>query len=36
MMKNLQVGSRTELEIISPDPDAKLSDADFTEEAMQR
>lgn len=36
VMKNVQTGSRTELLIEDPDPDAKLSDADFTEEAMQR
>ncbi len=36
VMKNLQQGSRTEIVISDPDPDAKLSDADFTEEAMQR
>lgn len=36
VMKNVQQGSRTELEITNPDPDAKLSDSDFTEEAMQR
>lgn len=36
VMKNSQTGSRTELLIEDPNPDAKLSDADFTEEAMQR
>jgi hypothetical protein len=36
LMRNKQEGSRTELQILKPDPDAKLSDADFTEEAMQR
>ena len=36
VMKNTQTGSRTELVIEAPDPEAKLSDADFTEEAMQR
>lgn len=35
-MKNVQEGSRTELVIDAPDPDAKLGEADFTEEAMQR
>lgn len=36
LMKNVQEGSRTELEIVDPDPKAKLGEADFTEEAMQR
>ncbi len=36
LMKNVQEGSRTQLEIVNPDPDARLSEADFTEEAMQR
>lgn len=36
VMKNVQTGSRTELVIEEPNPDAKLSEADFTEEAMQR
>lgn len=36
VMKNAQTGSRTELVIDDPNPEAKLSDADFTEEAMQR
>jgi len=36
LMKNLQEGSRTELVIENPNPTAKLSEADFTEEAMQR
>lgn len=35
-MKNVQAGSRTELIIEDPDPDAKLGEADFTEEAMKR
>lgn len=35
-MKNLQTGSRTQLEIEDPEPNAVLSEADFTEEAMQR
>ncbi len=29
-------GSRTELSVENPDPNAKLSESDFTEEAMQR
>ena len=29
-------GSRTELEILNMNPQAKLTEADFTEEAMQR
>lgn len=36
VMKNVQTGSRTELVIDNPNPDAKLTEADFTEEAMQR
>lgn len=36
VMKNVQTGSRTELVIENPNPDAKLTEADFTEEAMQR
>lgn len=36
LMKNVQAGSSTQLEIQNPDPDARLSEADFTEEAMQR
>jgi|GEM_PF-316247 len=35
-MKNVQKGSKTILEIQKPNPRAKLTDADFTEEAMQR
>ena len=35
-MKNVQKGSKTILEIQKPNPRAKLSDSDFTEEAMQR
>lgn len=36
VMKNVQKGSKTVLEIKDPDPAAKLSPSDFTEEAMQR
>lgn len=36
VMTNVQQNSRTEISIVNPDPDAKLSEADFTEEAMQR
>ncbi|MCP4499695.1 MAG: outer membrane lipoprotein-sorting protein [Deltaproteobacteria bacterium] len=35
-MKNEQKGSKTILEIMNPNPRARLTDADFTEEAMQR
>jgi hypothetical protein len=36
VMKNVQQNTRTELKIKTLNPKAKLSDADFTEEAMQR
>ncbi len=35
-MANSQQGSQTLVVISNPNPDAKLSDSDFTEEAMQR
>ena len=35
-MTNVQKGSKTKLEIIDPNPDAKLSESNFTQEAMQR
>jgi hypothetical protein len=35
-MSNIQKGSKTKLEILNPNPDAKLSESDFTQEAMQR
>jgi hypothetical protein len=35
-MKNVQKGSGTVLKLLKINPKAKLSDADFTEEAMQR
>lgn len=36
VMKNVQTGTQTVLVVADPDPDAKLSPSDFTEEAMQR
>lgn len=36
VMRNVQVGSQTLLTIKKPNPKAKLSPSDFTEEAMQR
>ncbi len=36
VMRNVQVGSQTLLTIKNPNPKAKLSPSDFTEEAMQR
>jgi hypothetical protein len=35
-MTNVQTNSETHLQIVDPNPDAKLSVSDFTEEAMQR